>query len=241
MNPENRATLAARVRKAAEEALARQGYVSVVDIFLGTGWLAPSRLKRWRTGQLECLESAVQVNLSRLGEALREIHTWASAKGLLPSETVYVARTPARAPLRFSRSGDPDVERAYRTHWISSELSPRKRQRLEERANQVPELVVIQPQADWACHRCSGSGDFLIMEGPGPLCLRCAGLEQLEFLPSGDPALTRRAKAKSTVHAVVVRFSRTRRRYERQGVLVEPDALRAAEGELAMNAPRVTE
>ena len=54
----------------------------------------------------------------------------------------------------------------------------------------------------------------------------------LEFLSAGDALLTRRTKAKSARYAVVVRFSRTRRRYERQGLLVEPQALAKAEREL---------
>jgi hypothetical protein len=45
--------------------------------------------------------------------------------------------------------------------------------------------------------------------------------------------LTRRVKAKSARHAVVVRFSKSRRRYERQGLLVEPQALTEAQHELA--------
>ena len=69
------------------------------------------------------------------------------------------------------------------------------------------------------------------MEGPGPLCLRCADLDHLVYLPAGDPALTRRAKKASGLSAVVVRFSRTRGHYERQGLLVEEDALVCAEGE----------
>jgi hypothetical protein len=44
---------------------------------------------------------------------------------------------------------------------------------------------------------------------------------------------TRRAKAKSERHAVVVRFSRTRKRYEREGLLVEPQAWKEAEREIA--------
>jgi hypothetical protein len=64
-----------------------------------------------------------------------------------------------------------------------------------------------------------------MMENPGPACLRCVGLNDLEFLPAGDALLSRRVKAKSTRWAVVVRFSRSRRRYERQGLLVEPLAL----------------
>ena len=70
------------------------------------------------------------------------------------------------------------------------------------------------------------------MENPGPACLRCAGLDDLEFLPAGDALLTRRAKMKSSRCAVVVRFSRSRRRYERQGLLLEPQALTEAQREL---------
>jgi len=70
------------------------------------------------------------------------------------------------------------------------------------------------------------------MEPPGPACLSCAGLGDLEFLPAGDALLTRRAKARSARHAVVVRFSRSRKRYERRGMLVEPEALREAEASM---------
>ena len=42
----------------------------------------------------------------------------------------------------------------------------------------------------------------------------------LVFLPAGNATLSRRAKQASRLSAVVVRFSRARKRYERQGVLV---------------------
>lgn len=67
------------------------------------------------------------------------------------------------------------------------------------------------------------------MEGPGPLCLTCADLDHLVFLPSGNTALSRRARAASGLSAVVVRFSRARKRYERHGLLVEEEALGSAE------------
>jgi hypothetical protein len=63
--------------------------------------------------------------------------------------------------------------------------------------------------------------------------MRCVGLNDLNYLPAGDALLTRRAKAMSTRYAVVVRFSRTRRRYERQGLLIEPRALADARRDLA--------
>ena len=56
------------------------------------------------------------------------------------------------------------------------------------RADPVDALMhdFIQPLKDTSkCHRCGGTGDLLTMENPGPVCLRCAGLNDLEFLPAG--------------------------------------------------------
>lgn len=137
----------------------------------------------------------------------------------------YVARTRDRRPLCFSKSGDPSIERAYRTHWISPELPEKEREKLAGKVGQAPDLVVIWALREWTCTGCGGTGNLLIMEDPGPLCMGCAGMAHLEYLPAGDAGLTRRAKKASTMSAVVVRFSRSRRRYERQGILVEPAAL----------------
>jgi hypothetical protein len=226
MSRKNRVPLADRVAKAAEAALAARHFVSAIDVLVGIGWLDPEAVEHWRRGQIDRLERVVRTNLPRISEAMRLFRSWATARGLNASQTAYVARTPQRQTLRFSRSGNPAIEASYRTHWVSPELSEKKRERLVEKASNAPELVVIQPLNDeWKCHRCGGTGDLLMMENPGPACLRCVGLDDLEYLPAGDALLTRRAKAKSTRYAVIVRFSRARRRYERQGLLVEPQAL----------------
>ena len=65
------------------------------------------------------------------------------------------------------------------------------------------------------------------------LCMY-AVLDHLVYLGRGDAALTRRARKYSSLAAVVVRFSRARKQYERQGILVEPEALHRAEGELGI-------
>lgn len=101
------------------------------------------------------------------------------------------------------------------------------------------DIVVFWIVRDSACAECRselGKGRFLRMEGERPLCLACADLDHLVFLPRGDTALTRRASKYSTLRAVVVRFSRARKRYERQGVLVEEPALERAERECLADA-----
>ena len=222
------AAIEQRVERAAEAALAQQRYVSAIDVFLGLGWLAPTRLDEWRQGRVQCLERVVQASLPKLSTAMRAFRRWAQRRDLVPSETGYVARTRGRRALRFSVSGAPEIERAYRTHWVSPELSAAKRERLAERQSRPPELVVISPLKDWTCTTCSGTGDLLIMQDAGPVCLRCVGMDHLVFLPAGDPGLTRRAHRASELSAVVVRFSRSRKRYERQGLLVEGTALTQA-------------
>ena len=233
MSRKNRTPLADRVARAAEAALAARDYVSPIDVLVRIGWLDASIEERWRRGQVDCLEGAVQVNLLRMSEALKLLQSWANGRGLSASPTQYVARTPQRQALRFSRSGDAAIEAMYRTHWVSQELSEKQRERVAKKASRAPELVVVQPlKSEWTCHRCGGTGDLLMMENPGPACPSCVGLGDLEFLPAGDALLSRRVKAKSTKWAVVVRFNRSRRRYERQGLLVEPMALAEVQREL---------
>ena len=69
------------------------------------------------------------------------------------------------------------------------------------------------------------------MQNEGPLCMRCARLDHLVVLPAGDAKRTRRAHEASHLTAVVVGCSKTRKRHERQGLLVEPAALDAADAE----------
>ena len=215
-----------RVTRAAEATLAEQSYVSAIDVLLRLGWLAPPHLALWRQGRVDCLERIVQASLGKQSTAMRTLHTWATRRGLRPSEAAYVARTRDRRRLRFSVSGKPDIELAYRTHWVSPDLSARKAERLRAATSQPPDLVVVAPFNDWTCADCATTGkDLLLMQDDEPHCLRCAQLDHLVFLPAGDAKRTRKAHRASRLTAVVVRFSRTRRRYERQGLLVEPDAL----------------
>ena len=112
----------------------------------------------------------------------------------------------------------------------SDPAAGQSRPRSERRVVAAAEsMVVIQPLNPWTCTSCGGSGPLLRMEDAGPLCMGCADLDHLVFLPAGDAALSRRARKASRLSAVVVRFSRSRRRYERQGTLVEEAALEQAE------------
>jgi hypothetical protein len=222
-------SLRQRVESAAGRALLDAKSVSPVDVFCGIGWLAPASVDRWRQGRVQALEQVIAVGPEKLGEALEILGQWAQAVGLVPGEVAYLAATRDRRPLTFLLGEGEGMEVACRTHWISPELSKAKRDRLTERQSKAPDLVVIEPVKEFSCTGCGDTGPYLIMEDPGPLCLTCADMDHLVFLPAGNAALSRRAKAGSGLAAVVVRWSRSRKRYERQGILVEEAALQRAE------------
>lgn len=97
------------------------------------------------------------------------------------------------------------------------------------------DLKVFITSRESKCDECKeelGSKAWITLaEEKGALCLSCADLDHLVFLPSGDAALTRRARKHSTLSAVVLKWSKARKRYERQGLLIEEPALRQAETE----------
>lgn len=199
-----------RVIRAAEGALARQRFVAPVDVLMGLGWLHQSQVDAWRQGRVEYLERVVDANLAKISKAMGHFHRFARDRGLTPSETAYLARSRDHRPLRFSRSGAPAIEQAYRTHWVAPDLSPARRERLRERQSRPPDLVVLTASHDWSCSRCGAEqwrGNLLLMEDPGPVCMSCAGFDNLVFLGAGDATLTRRARRYSRQSVVVVRFS----------------------------------
>lgn len=101
------------------------------------------------------------------------------------------------------------------------------------------DIAVFWSRRDSECDGCGrehGGGSFLRLDAGKAYCMACADLEHLWFLPRGDTALTRRARKHSRLSAVVLQWSRSRHRYERQGLLVEPDALAQAEEECLADA-----
>ncbi|BBY44131.1 DUF2293 domain-containing protein [Mycolicibacterium celeriflavum] len=218
------ANVKTRVARVAEAVLAEQGAVRPVDVLVGVGWLAQPNVERWERGRVPSLDRCVQVDAAKVAEAAAALHDWAQERGLEQRDGDY-------GDLVFTTDGDPEVERAYRTYWASAAYVDSCAQPRRPR-----EIVVISPHNSWECSSCGEEGDFLLKGRTGTLCLDCADLGHLEFLPAGDAALTRRAKKASRLSAVVVRWSRRRHRYERQGILAEPAAIEQAARECLSDA-----
>jgi len=97
------------------------------------------------------------------------------------------------------------------------------------------DVLVFSVRRDTKCGECGcelSKGSLIrLEEGPGALCLSCADLDHLDFLAPGNAALTRRARKHSRLSAIVLRWSSARKRYERRGILAEPQAIDQAEAE----------
>jgi hypothetical protein len=104
------------------------------------------------------------------------------------------------------------------------------------------QLKVFISSRESTCYECGenlGRRAWIALRGEkGAACLTCADLDHLVFLPSGEAALTRRSHKHSRLSAVVLQWNRTRKRYERQGLLVESEAIERAEQECEADAKK---
>jgi len=109
-----------------------------------------------------------------------------------------------------------------------------KMQILMKKENEIKVFISSRESICAECKEELGRHAWITLHADkGALCLSCADLDHLDYLPAGDTALTRRSKKYSKLYAVVLQWSKRRKRYERQGLLVEPKAIDQAEGECA--------
>ena len=121
----NNNELVGKIHNSMYQQIQKSGMAVPVQVLMDVGVLAPSDYENWRDGRVDYLERVCKVNLSKLSFIMREIRAYAGKSGLNPSWTYYKRRglkgqKPA-VKLRFSKSGDENIERSYATHYVSAE------------------------------------------------------------------------------------------------------------------------
>lgn len=212
-----------RVVRAAEAALTNNGSVGPLEMFQYMLILQPVHVEAWRKGNehYQVITEHIQLGPEKFRKAINYFREWVQQRGLKPIQASYTRRGPRGVEeLRITPDGNPEWENFYRTHYAPADLSEKKKAKLTEKLTKAPDLVVFEKVSEEGnCTECDTElhkGSFLFMEKGKPLCLQCADLDTLVYLPAGDAALSRRARKYSSLSAVVVRFSRARKRYERQ-------------------------
>jgi hypothetical protein len=114
----------APIVRVVEDLLREKGFVAPVELFIRMNLLSPESAEDWRRGQISYLERVIRCNLSKASRILRILRMHAHDLDLKPSLTVYKRWTKGSRPLlRFSKTGDHNVEEAYARHFVS----PRKK------------------------------------------------------------------------------------------------------------------
>jgi len=108
-----------RVVRAVETLLARGKVVAPVDVLVEMGLLDPEWLHQWRLGRVPYLETVIHGSLTRLSRLLRILRFHAHDLNLVPSSTAYMrwGKGPKQA-LRFTKTGDANLEAAYSRHFV---------------------------------------------------------------------------------------------------------------------------
>ena len=108
-----------RIERAVAEQLAEDNVVAPVDVLVGMGLLRTDHLEDWRRGRIAYLERVITCNLSRVSRLLRIMRFHAHDLDLEPSFTVYNRHGKGpRQLLRFSKTGDANLDSAYATHFV---------------------------------------------------------------------------------------------------------------------------
>lgn len=93
------------------------GYASPLDLFLKMEKITPKLVEEWRFGRIPYLERVL--SLGQLSFIMKEFRKMVKEMDLKESYTTYMSwGKGTKRPLRFSKSGDSQVECHYSTRYI---------------------------------------------------------------------------------------------------------------------------
>jgi hypothetical protein len=109
-----------KVHSAMYALIKEKGIASPVEVLMAIGVLSKEDYEAWRFGRITYLERVCKVNLKKLSPINHEIRVFARKSNLKPSWTDYRQWGKGKNNrLRFSKSGDEQIERLYATHYVS--------------------------------------------------------------------------------------------------------------------------
>lgn len=125
----NNADLIKKVNASMYQQCQRRGYAAPVDVLMDIGILPKQKYEDWRFGKVDYLERVCTANLNKLSSVLHQMRVYAKKADLKPSFCYYkrwgVKKKGGQGkkpviPLRFSKSGNPEIEKWYATHFVDT-------------------------------------------------------------------------------------------------------------------------
>lgn len=121
--------LIGKVHNSIDQQCMKRGYAAPVDVLMDVGILQKQKYDEWRFGKTPYLEAVCTCNLRQLSFLMKQIRCYADQAGLKPSFCYYKKWGTKKKtgqghkpvyPLRFSKSGKAEIEKAYATHYVDS-------------------------------------------------------------------------------------------------------------------------
>ena len=120
----NKNEIRVKVQSAMHGLIREKGSASSVDVLITIGVLSKDDYEGWRNGKVDYLEHVCKVSLGKLSSINREIRAYAKQHNLKPSYTDYRKWGKGeKTKLRFSKSGDNNIEKLYATHYVDEQRS----------------------------------------------------------------------------------------------------------------------
>lgn len=152
----NNRELAAKVRSAVYLQCRNRGFAAPVDVLMDVGYLSKEDYENWRHGRVDYLERVCRANLSKLSLVMREMRSYAVKAELKPSFCCY-KRWGAKkknsqggkpgALLRFSKSGSPEIERQYATHFVDLKRTAQLKTERAAKTERQPDTSPVEAEA----------------------------------------------------------------------------------------------
>ena len=118
----NNTDLRNKIKLIGKEIIEEKGYLTSIDVLLKLEYLSEKDYENWRFGKVEYLEKVCDVNLKKLSTINKTIKEISGQWNLKKSWTGYNKYGKGKKiRLRFSKSGNEQIEEAYATHYINIE------------------------------------------------------------------------------------------------------------------------
>ena len=115
----NRKELHKKLSTVTTELTREKGYISFVDVFMKLGYLDTKDYELWRMKKIPYLEKVIKVNLGKINFIMKSVPKNSLNGKLKPSWTGYKSWGKGnKIFLRFSKSGEENIERLYATHFV---------------------------------------------------------------------------------------------------------------------------
>ena len=115
----NRRDLEKKLSSITLSLLQDKGYISLIDVFIGLGYLAKEDVEKWRMKKIGYLEKIIKVGLGKISFINKTVRDNCRNGGLRESHTAYKSwGKGAKIDLQFSKSASESIEALYKTHWI---------------------------------------------------------------------------------------------------------------------------